>query len=154
MASQSVCYEGSEKPQENECAAIFAISSLHPRMRAWPEQGGSSITTSVCPSQYVGSSGGSFILRSLFGDFDRTKYSLSRSYQDFFENPKYCEIDRLSRPSSSVAEALEVFSLGFWLAHGTPAMCRSSIRITVEAYALFRYRASTVPNDLLHHWDS
>jgi hypothetical protein len=58
------------------------------------------------------------------------------------------------RPSSSVAEALEVFSLGFWLAHGTPAMCRSSIRITVEAYALFRYRASTVPNDLLHHWDS
>jgi|TARA_B110000459_G_scaffold61867_1_gene69337 hypothetical protein len=38
MASQSVCYEGSEKPKENEGVAISTISSLHRRTHACLEQ--------------------------------------------------------------------------------------------------------------------
>lgn len=40
------------------------------------------------------------------------------------------------------------------LANGAPKMYCSVNRINVEAYPLLRHRASTVPNDLLHHWDS
>ena len=40
----------------------------------------------------------------------------------------------------------------FLLANGAPKMFRSANRVNVEAHPLLRHRASTVPNDLLHHW--
>lgn len=42
----------------------------------------------------------------------------------------------------------------FLLANGAPKMFRAANRVNVEAYPVLRHRASTVPNDLLHHWDS